>query len=723
MKQVLQSRGGLTVVRDVPAPACPSGGVLVRNEYSVISTGTERAAVSQAQKSLAAKARERPDLVRQVAHLAVREGLRSTREAVGRKLAEERPLGYSSAGRVLEVGAAVRGLSPGDLVACAGGGYANHAEVVSIPRNLCATVPDGVPATAAAFTTIASIALHGIRLADSRVGDHVAVIGCGLVGQLSCRLLQAAGAEVFALDVDSRRAEAAKEGGAHHALAVDPSVGEQVLRLTGGIGVDQAIVTAAAPSSEPLILGTEIARDRGAVVLVGAVPIELPRERLFEKELVFRVSRSYGPGRYDSEYEIRGLDYPIGYVRWTEQRNMEGILGLQARGVLQLEDLVEEIVPVDAAERAYSRLTDSTELPPAGAILLSYPAAARDGGPPARAKPTHAAGRDEHGGRPRLGLIGPGVFARRVIVPAFADAGAALEAVAGGAGPSAEAASRELGFQRVLDSDDALIADPAVDVVAICTRHASHAALVCGALDAGKHVFCEKPLALTTDELETVMEAAERADRVVAVGFNRRFSPLMVELRDFVAAAGTPITGAYRISAGQFPPGHWVHDLTDGGGRALGEVCHFVDSLSYVAGEAITEVHAAGHGHTKLPVQSRDNLGVNLSFADGSVASVLYSAQGSPRLPKERLEAFAGSRTAILDDFVTLELYDGDSVRSRKSKRQDKGHLEEVAAFLQAVSGSRQPISLRELENVSLATLAVVESLRTGRPVRVEAAA
>jgi len=522
VKQVLQARQSSgTVVRDVPAPPCLPGGVLVRNEFSVISTGTERSRVELSGKSLIGKARERPDLVREVISRARRDGVRATRRAVQHQLSGETVVGYSSAGRVLEVGEHVRGLRPGDPVACAGAGHANHAEIVSVPGNLCARVPDGVPLEAAAFSTVAAIALHAVRLAEAGLGSRVAVVGCGLVGQIALRLLRCAGAETYALDIDPDRVAAATRVGADHAYVIDADTGERVWRQTGSVGTDCVLVAAAAATEDPLRLGAVIARDRGALVLIGAVPVRFDRQPLYEKELTFRVSRSYGPGRYDAEYEERGLDYPIGFVRWTEQRNMECVLELQARGRLELRDLIQEVVPVDEASRAYARLVGEEGGRPRGALVLSFgsstggtrlekaelaprlpPLGVYFAGPAAKTAVP--------GDRPlRVGLIGPGSFASRMIVPAFAGAGCTLELVGGGSGPSAEAATRSLGFARVSESADALIGDPDVDVVAVCTRHGSHAELARQALAAGKHVFCEKPLALTQVDGQAMVDAVK----------------------------------------------------------------------------------------------------------------------------------------------------------------------------------------------------------------------
>jgi predicted dehydrogenase len=721
VKQVLQDRSGLTVVRDVPPPACGRGAVLVRNSFSAISSGTERARAALSQKSLLAKARERPDLARQVLDRARREGIRATHQTVKRKLTEATPIGYSSAGEIVELGPEAVGFEIGDRVACAGGGHANHAEIVNVPTNLCAMVPDGVSLEAASLTTVASIALHGIRLADVRIGDRIAVVGSGLVGQLALRLLQAGGSEVVALDIDPTRVARARAAGVAHAFVADDEAVARVLQATGGVGVDAVVVTAAAPSNEPLLTAAAIARDRGRIVLVGAVPIDFPRAPLYEKELSFRVSRSYGPGRYDPEYEERGLDYPIGYVRWTEKRNMEAILALQASGRLRLDDLIDEIVPVEEAARAYERLVGPPPERPQGALLLAYgPAADVSEGPITHETPLPSAGSTTRSAATppvRIGLIGPGSFALRVLVPAFARAGARLELVGGGSGPSAESAQREFDFARVAPSADALIADEAVDAVVIATRHSTHADLTIRALDAGKHVFCEKPLALTRDELEAVLSAEERADSVLAVGFNRRFSPMLGELRDFIDAADGALSVIYRVSAGRLDAGHWTHDLDQGGGRLLGEVCHFVDSMTFLAAAPVERVYAAGYGAPELPVQARDNVSIQLTYSNGSIGTILYVSDGSARVPKERIEVFAGNRTGILDDYRTLELFEPAGKREVSKKRQEKGHQQEVESFLRAVGGGEPPAPFKELANVSLATLAAVESLRTGRPV------
>jgi predicted dehydrogenase/threonine dehydrogenase-like Zn-dependent dehydrogenase len=736
MRQVLQEhRSGRTTVALVPPPPCPPGGVLVQNGFSAISSGTERARVQLSKKSLLGKARERPDLVREVVARARRDGIASTLQAVQRRLGEEIAVGYSCAGTVVEVGEHARGILPGQRVACAGA-TASHADYVAVPANLCVPVPDGVPLQSAALTTVAAVALHAIRLADVQVGSRVAVIGCGLVGQLALRLLRAAGTETFALDLDAGRIELALAAGSNHVRVIGPGAGQEIWAQTDAVGVDAVIVAAAAADNDPLLAAAEIACDRGTIVLVGAVPIAFPRAPLYDKELRFRVSRSYGPGRYDPEYEERGLDYPIGYVRWTERRNMEAVLRLQAQDVVTFQDLVE-IVPVEQAADAYARLTDPDRASPRGAIVLDYQTQDRDsrgavGATDGKATDSPGArGKDRPHARPlkdgtrrwpvRVGLIGPGGFAGRVLLPALRRAGARLDVVGGGAGPSAVSTARNGSFPRVAPNAQAVIADPDIDAVVIATRHADHAALTVEALEAGKHVFCEKPLALTSEELDAVMKAARTARGTLLVGFNRRFSPLLREMSAFLAAPGLPMSLAYRVSAGPLREDHWTLDLAQGGGRVLGETCHFIDALSFLAGQPVVEVHAAGHGAASRPVQAYDNLVVTMRCADSSVASLIYVSAGAARVPKERVEGFCGTRTSMLDDYRALELFDDRRHDRRRANHQDKGHAQEIAAFLRATRTGEPAMDLTEIENVTLATLTVVESLRTGRSVHLKA--
>jgi polar amino acid transport system substrate-binding protein len=662
-------------------------------------------------KNLIGKARERPDLVRQVLDTAMREGLAASHRAVAAKLNTETAVGYSSAGVVTEVGSRVAGLSVGDRVACAGEGHASHAEIVEVPRNLVASVPKGVQLDQAAFATLGAIALHATRLAEVDIGSQVAVVGCGLIGQIALRLLAAAGIETIAIDLDPSRIESALFGGADHGYTVSPDTGRRILEATGGIGVDATIVAAAASSSEPLELGCEVTRDRGSVVLLGAVPIELPREPLYRKELRFRVSRSYGPGRYDREFEERGLDYPIGFVRWTQQRNMATVLSLLGRGKLSFADLVSDVVPVENAALAYDRLVAGGAGASQGAILIRYSESSASSQPvepeERPAKPSTAA---------RVALIGPGSFAQKVLVPALTAAGVSLAVAASGHGASAESAERRLGFKRST-TPEAAISDPSVDAVIIATRHCDHARLVAEALAHDKHVFVEKPLALTEDELDHVLAVASNSEATLAVGLNRRFAPFVRAIQELLAQEPGAMSAHYRVSAGRIDANHWIHDPEEGGGRLIGEACHFVDTLRFLVGAPVTEVYARAFGAATTPLVARDNATITLSFADGSIGTILYAANGSRRLPKERLEAFKGGVSVVLDDFKTVDfLREGKRTR-RKARTQDKGHRAEIEAFIAGVRAGRPPVPIAEIENVSRATLAIVESLRTGLPV------
>jgi predicted dehydrogenase/NADPH:quinone reductase-like Zn-dependent oxidoreductase len=724
VKQVLQNSSGFTIVRDVPVPACPATNVLVRNEFSVISSGTERSRVQASQKSLLSRVTDRPELALKVVDRARRDGIRHTHDLIRQTLTQESGSGYSSAGTVIELGAAVRGLALGDRVACAGAGYANHAEIVNVPCNLCAKVPDGVPMLSAALTTIASIALHGIRLADVQLGDRVAVVGCGLVGQIACRLLTAAGTTVFALDIDSAHVDSAVAAGAQVGVPVADGATDAVRDATEGLGVDQALVTAASSTSDPLRLATDLARDRGTVVLLGDVRVDIPRNVLYDKELAFRVSRSYGPGRYDRNYEEKGLDYPIGYVRWTEQRNMECVLDLQAQGKLALGDLIDDVMPIEQADEAYARLAGPAETRPRGALAFSYGLTDGHRQDHAPALEGHHRAPRRHGDADaiRIGLIGPGTFATSVLAPALKRAGAVLVAVAGGAGPSAEAMTRDAGFERAATSVEALLAVEEIDAVVIATRHDSHASLVQDALNAGKHVFCEKPLALDPDQLQGVLETAQRAERVLMVGFNRRFAPHIRRVREFTSAEKGQLAAIYRVSAGRLDTQHWVHDLEQGGGRLIGEACHFLDTLSFLADSPITRVHVSGFAVLQQPIQSADNIVLSLVFANGSVGAVVYVSRGAAGLPKERLEIFAGSRTAILDDYADLELYDGANRTRDRLRRQDKGHTAEIEQFLAGVRSGSNPIPIEVIRNIHQSCFAAVDSLRTGLPAQLPAA-
>ncbi len=706
MKQVVQAvKGGRTRVADVPSPTLRMGSVLVRTRWSLISAGTEKLVIELAGKSILGKARARPDLVKKTIEKVKREGVVATYRAVSGRLAGDVPLGYSAAGEVLEIGAGVTGLAPGDRVACAGAGYANHAEILCVPRNLCARVPDGVELKNACAATLGAIALHGVRTADARLGETVVVVGCGLLGQLAVQMLRASGVRVVAVDRDAGRAALAKRLGADVAVGGDENPAPAVNGITGGQGADAAIVCAGSDSSAPVSLAASLCRRRGVVVVVGAVGMDLERRTFYEKELSLRMSTSYGPGRYDPTYEERGLDYPYAYVRWTEGRNLDAFLGLVARGAVDLAPLYSHEFAIDDAESAYGLVTGEKAEPFLG-ILLRY-----DGDAKPAARPKAAPRAAARTGGARIGVIGAGAFGTGVILPALKSAsGARLTAIATSSGASSDAARRNFGFERSAASADEVIAAPDVDAVVVATRHDSHARLVCSALAAGKPCFVEKPLAIRPEELDEVVAAMESKPGVVCVGFNRRFAPATVELRKLLASRTSPLHARYRVNAGAIPAAHWTRDPEVGGGRIVGEACHFLDLLAFVAGAPIARVFAERVGE--------DGAAAMLRFGDGSTATMEYVTAGDPSIPKEHLEVHWEGTSHVLDDFRSLARHADGRRREVWSGSQDKGHAAEIAAFVRAVAkGEASPVPFDEAAAATRATFAVLDSIATGAAV------
>jgi predicted dehydrogenase/threonine dehydrogenase-like Zn-dependent dehydrogenase len=711
VKQVLQHvRSGALQVAEVPEPVCGSGGVLVRNVASLISAGTEKTIIDFAGKSLMGKARDRPDLVRQVLGKVRKDGIGPTLQTVMSRLDQPMPLGYSCAGVVEEVGRHATEFSVGQRVACAGMGYASHADAVFVPRNLTVPIPDEVSFEDAAYVTLGAIALQGVRIAGVQLGERVAVIGLGLLGQISVQLLKASGCRVIGIDLDPAKVALALELGADAAVARGGDVAGAVAAFTGGAGADAVLIAAATDSNDPIELAAEIARDRATVTVVGAVGMNVPRKPFYEKELDLRLSRSYGPGRYDPEYEERGRDYPLGYVRWTERRNLEEFLRLVATGAVTPSRLTTHRFTVGEAEQAYDIITGKLKVPFAG-VLLTYP------GGEAPVRRVELARRGAESGAVRVGFVGAGNFARAVLLPAFKRApDAALVGLSTATGVNARSTGEKFGFEYAATDTDALLADPRVEAVVVTTRHASHAHFTAQALAAGKAVFVEKPLALDEASLARVIEARQAAGGMVAVGFNRRFSPLSVSLRD-AFPAGRPRAITYRVNAGPIPASNWLQHPDEGGGRIIGEVCHFVDLAQFLTGEAVIEVfaHALGGPEGAL----HDTVTISLRFDGGSIATIAYFATGDRSFPKERVEVYGGGVVGVLDDFRSLVVSRDGKVQRQKRMAQDKGFDQEVAAFLAAVRGGPEPIPFASLVCTTRATFAIEESLRTGQPVPV----
>jgi predicted dehydrogenase len=717
MKQLLQyMRNGETVVADVPTPTPRPGMALVRTAASLVSSGTGRMVVEFAEKNLVEKAQARPDLVAQVMDKVRREGLLTAMEATFNRLDQPMALGYSSAGTVVETGPGLQGFRVGDRVACAGGGYAVHAEYAAVPHNLIAKLPDSVDFESAAFATVGAVAMHGVRLSQVQLGAQVAVIGLGLLGLLAAEIALAAGCEVLGIDLNPERVALAHKLGAE--AVQRPQAEEAALAFSRGRGVDAILICADTSSDDPVELAGAIARDRAKVVAVGAVGLNIPRKLYYEKELDLIVSRSYGPGRYDPGYEESGVDYPIGYVRWTEGRNLEAFIDLLASGKLDVHPLISHRFPIEQAPQAYSLITGKQKEPFLG-VVLTYPDRALPIGFDHRVpNPQAATIASRPGELLTLGVLGAGNYASAVFLPNMRRAGGvAPVGIASASGVNAQHASHRFGFGYATSSEEHILTDPAINTVAILTRHQDHARQVQAALRAGKHVYCEKPLAITQDQLDEIAALLKEENLpLLAVGFNRRFAPLARQLKGFIDLRRGPLYADYRVNAGYLPPKHWLHDPQQGGGRIIGEGCHFVDFLTFLVGALPLSISAVA-----LPDDGRyreDNVILSLAYPDGSLGVISYLANGDRSIGKERLEVFSNGRVAMLDDFRSLELARGGKRQVLRSRlQQDKGHRAAWQAFLAAIkAGGPPPIPYEELVGVTRATLAAMESLHHNAP-------
>ncbi len=707
MKQLLQNmRDGRAVVEEVPVPSPRKGMALVRTAASLVSAGTERMVVEFAEKSLVGKARSRPDLVKQVLDKARREGVVNTLQAAFNRLDQPMALGYSSTGTIVELGEDMPGFKVGDRVACAGGGFAVHAEYGVVPRNLLALLPDHLDFESAAFATLGSIAMHGYRLAEPQVGERVAVIGMGLLGLLAAQIAAAGGCKVLGIDLDPTRIDLARSLGLEAVLR--SSAPEASTSFTSNRGFDVVLICADTPTTDPVELAGLIARDRGRVVAVGAVGLTLPRKVYYEKELSFINSRSYGPGRYDPSYEERGLDYPVGYVRWTEGRNLESVVELLSQGKLKVTPLITHRFPIAEAAGAYEVITGKRPEPFLG-VLLTYP---QTGKAPEK-KIVLPRPISRPGAAVKLGVLGAGLYANATLLPAIKDQeGIELMGIASAGGLHAEHSGNKFGFKYAASSEEEVLNDPDINTVAILTRHDLHANLVLKALAAGKHVFVEKPLAINVEQLVAVEEALRKGDHVLLlVGFNRRFSPLAQQLHAALKERREPLYMHFRVNAGLLPLNHWTQDPEAGGGRIIGEGCHFVDFLTFLAGAAPVSVSARA-----LPDGGKyreDNVSMTFTFPDGSLGIVDYLANGDKAFPKERLEVFCAGQVAVLDDFRSLQITKDGRRKDTKLAGQDKGWKNEMAAFARTIrEGGPPPIPYEQLIGVTQATFEVVESLR-----------
>ncbi|MCA1578573.1 MAG: bi-domain-containing oxidoreductase [Acidobacteria bacterium] len=705
MKQVLQNRKtGRPFVGELPVPALQRGRVLVRTVASLISAGTERAAVELVSKGLVQEARQRPDLVKAVVAKVKNEGLLNTFAAVRDKMVASQALGYSAAGIVTDVAEDVTEFQIGDRVACAGVGYASHAEVLSVPKNLCVQLPETVSFQAGAYGTLGAIALQGVRLAEPTLGESVVVIGLGLVGQLTVQLLKANGCRVFGLDLDPSRVSLAMELGADRAVVSGEATEKEIAAFTRGRGADAVLITAATDSNQPVELAAKISRLKGRVIVVGMTGLDIPRAPFFSRELKLVISMSYGPGRYDPDYEEKGHDYPIGYVRWTEKRNIESFLDLVAEKRVNVDKLTTHQFPIEEAERAYQLISGSSTEPYLGVVLNYDPEADLTrrvalGGAPA---PRQAARGIV------LGVIGAGGYVPAMLLPHFKTEGVEFRSIATASGISAHDVGKRFGFVEAVSSADEVLDDNDVNLVVVGTRHDLHAELARKALERNKNVFVEKPLALNDEQLDAVLEAAERSSGLLMVGFNRRFSPSARQANEVFAKRDTPLSILYRVNAGHIPKEHWTQDPLEGGGRIIGEVCHFVDLMQFFTGAPPVSVYAESVSARSPKIVDADSVFITLRFADGSNGVIAYLSEGDKSLPKERIEIFGAGTSFVIDDF-------------RSGKGQDKGQqhqVQRICAILR--EGGPAPISLDELAATTRATFRVLDSLRSKCVVSLE---
>jgi predicted dehydrogenase/threonine dehydrogenase-like Zn-dependent dehydrogenase len=712
VQQVIQEiRNGKLSVVQVPAPLAQPGEVLIANAASVISAGTERMVIDLARKSLLGKARERPDLVRRVIEKCRNEGVLTTLQQVREQLDTPLTMGYSSAGVVLACGRGVQRFKPGDRVASNG----PHAEIVSVSKHLCALVPENVDFDQAAFAVLGAIGLHGVRLAGVKLGETVFVLGLGLIGQIAVALASSAGCRVIGTDPDVAKCELARRMGAE--IARPGLSGSEMESLTAGIGADAVLITASTPSNGPIDLAAAAVRKKGRVVLVGVVGLELDRRAFYFKEAEFVVSCSYGPGRYDADYEDRGHDYPAAYVRWTEERNLQAVLDLMGRGKLDLRPLISHRFSIDEAPRAYDLIEAGQE--PYLGVLLEFPHSQEES--ERRAVQLAASARRD---RPAVGVLGAGNFARLVLLPALRDCGRLrLASLCTAGGLSAVTSGRKLGFEQATTDEGEIFDNPEIDAVISITRHDLHARHVIRAIQAGKAIFVEKPLCLTEEELAQIEDALRESGDpapLLMVGFNRRFSPAAAQVQKFFAEVVSPLSVSIRFNSGQIPAEHWLQNEDEGGGRIIGEACHGIDLATFLVGSPPVRVFAESIADSRADAIHDDQCFITLRHANGSISSVAYLAGGDKSFPKERVEVIGAGRIAIIDDFRSVTTCQNGRTKRTRLGSQDKGHRAEIAAFAEALAdGAPAPISWLDLRAVTRASILAVRSLREGLPLDV----
>ena len=706
MKQLIQSfKTGELGLFDVPAPVCGINGALVKTKISLVSAGTEKMLVDFAKKSMLAKAKDRPDLVKQVVEKMKKEGVKNTLEKVFTKLDSPIPLGYSLSGRIIEVGKNMSGLNVGDRVACGGAGYANHSEINYVPKNLMVKIPDSVDDIDASFVTVGAIALQGVRQTEPKLGERVAVIGLGLLGQLTVQLLKANGCKVIGSDIDPDKLELAKRLGADEVCHAGDII-NKAKEFSNGYGVDAVIIAASTPSNQPVIDAAEISRMRGRVVFLGLVGMDIPRNDYYKKEIDLRLSMAYGPGRYDPEYEEKGIDYPFDLVRWTEQRNFEAFLGLIEEGKIKPKELLTHEYDFDNAMTAYDLLEGKIKEKYLG-IILKYNKEIDL----SEHKSVQRTNKTVRVDEVNIGLIGAGNFTKSVILPNIQKVGGYnLVGLCTATGVSAEGTGKKYDFKYLTTDSDEIFKNDEINSVFITTQHQHHASKVLDAIRSKKHCFVEKPLCIYESELEEINSLYD-GNSILQVGFNRRFSPMVQKMKKELSGQ---ISISYRVNAGVIPKEVWIQDRELGGGRIIGEVCHFIDTCSYLIGSNVKSVYATTVQKNNQSIPDEDNVNIVLNYENGSTATIGYYAYGDSSMPKEYIEVFANNKSMVMNDFRELLIYSNSKVKKEKNLNQDKGFINEFKAFKEAVELGVPAIEFDSIYNTTKATFKILDSIQSG---------
>jgi len=714
MKQIVQNyKTGQILLEEIPIPLLQGSGVIVRNYFSLISAGTEKTKIDMLKKNIISKAKSRPDLVKKVLDSVKNDGLINAAKAVYKKLDEFVPIGYSSCGKVENVSYDIKEIRIGDFIACAGGGYANHAEYIYVPKNLICKIPEGVDLIDASFTGVGSIAMQGVRLLSRQIGEKVLVIGLGLVGQLVVQILNASGISTFGIDVEKNKVEKGMQNGLNMgSLTNSADLDEKIKYYTKGKYFDGVIVSASTSSSSPVKLAGKYCREKGKVVVIGLVNMDIPREDYYNKEIDIVISRSYGPGRYDKFYEEKGIDYPYGYVRWTENRNMESFIYLIANKKINIKNLVSKIYDLSDYKKAYEELSNNKIKSDSYGIVFKYNVAQdRDlNRSKIRINKNKISDRQVN-----VSFIGAGSYAQKYLIPTFANnKDVNTYSIYSATGLSAKNIGKRYGFEYILNNVDDVFSDSKTNLIVISTRHDTHSKYIISALNNNKNVFSEKPLCINKEELEDIKKAYNKSSSILMVGFNRRFSTLIKRVKEIFNDRNYPLLINYRINAGEVDESHWMQDMDIGGGRIVGELCHFIDLVYFIINKKATVLYTSGINNNK-EISLIDNVVVNMEFSDDSIASISYISTGSKLLFKEYIEVYGGGITVAIKDFKRIEIYGKNNIKKIKLRSQDKGQLYEINEFIDSlVKKGESPIPFNQIYNSTSNTLSVIDSLKTG---------